>query len=126
MQISVVPASTRVGQAIVQALLDSPTTPTVHAVFRDIAKVPSKFNDRPNFKAVQGTVDDASSLDFTGSDAVIALTPPTYDDTPIVEHARTVSENTKTAIKAAGSVKRLVLVSSVGAQFDHDVVRFLV
>jgi uncharacterized protein YbjT (DUF2867 family) len=122
MHITVVPASTRTGQAAIRALLADPTNPTVKGIYRDLSKVPAEFKSHPRFAAVQGNVEDASTLDFTGSDAVLNITPPVYDERDFVAHARMVSENAKAAIQKAGSVKRLVLLSSVGAQYDHGVV----
>ncbi|GAB1318507.1 NAD-dependent epimerase/dehydratase [Madurella fahalii] len=121
MHITVVPASPKTGQATIRALLADPSNPTVKGVYRDLAKVPAEFKSNPRFEAVQGNVEDASSLDFAGSDAVLNITPPLYDDQDIIAHARLVSANTKAALLKAGSVKRLVLLSSVGAQYDHGV-----
>ncbi|KAH6631350.1 hypothetical protein F5144DRAFT_215435 [Chaetomium tenue] len=118
MQITVVPASPRTGQAAIRTLLADASNPTIKGYYRDLAKVPAEFKANPRFEAVQGDVDDGATLDFSGSDAVFHITPPLYENTDVVEHARLVSENVKAAIKKA-SVKRLVLVSSMGAQYDH-------
>lgn len=123
MHITVVPASPKTGQATIRALLADASNPTVKGVYRDLAKVPAEFKANPRFEAVQGNVEDAASLDFTGSDAVLNITPPLYDNQDIIAHARLVSQNTKAAIQKSGSVKRLVLLSSAGAQYDHGVVR---
>jgi nucleoside-diphosphate-sugar epimerase len=123
MYITVVPASPKTGQAAIRSLLAEPSGPTVRGVYRDLAKVPAEFKSNPRFEAVQGNVEELSTLDLSGSDAVLHITPPLYDDeTDIVAHARMVSENVKAAIQKAGSVRRLVYVSSVGAQYDHGTV----
>lgn len=122
MHITVVPASPKTGQAAIRALLADPASPTVKGVYRNLAKVPAEFTSNARFEAVQGDVEDASSLDFAGSDAVFTITPPIYDEQDIVAHARNVSENVKAAVQRAGSVTRLVLLSSAGAQYDTGTV----
>jgi uncharacterized protein YbjT (DUF2867 family) len=123
MHITVVPASPKTGQATIRSLLADARNPTVRGVYRDLAKVPAEFKSHPRFEAVQGSVEEASSLDLSGSDAVLNITPPLYvEERDIVAHARLVSENVKAAVQKAASVKRLVLLSSVGAQYDHGTV----
>jgi uncharacterized protein YbjT (DUF2867 family) len=122
MQITVIPASPRTGQAAIRALLADASNPTVKGYYRDLAKVPAEFTSNPRFEAVQGNVEDAATLDFAGSDAVFNITPPLYEDQDIVAHARLVSENVKAAVNKADSVQRLVLLSSMGAQYDHGTV----
>lgn len=124
MHVTVVPASPKTGQATIRALLDSPSGPTIRGYYRDLSRVPDEFKSNPRFEAVKGDVEDAASLDFSGSDAVFNITPPIFDERDLVEHARQVSENVKAAVKKAGSVKRVVLLSSVGAQYDHGTVSF--
>ncbi|KAL2267871.1 hypothetical protein VTJ83DRAFT_5148 [Remersonia thermophila] len=119
MHVTVVPASPKTGQAAIRALLADPRAPTVRGYYRDATKVPAEFRSNPRFEAVKGDVEDAASLDFAGSDAVLNITPPLFDERDVVEHARHVSENVKAAVKKAASVKRLVYLSSVGAQYDH-------
>ncbi|KAK4245883.1 hypothetical protein C7999DRAFT_33740 [Corynascus novoguineensis] len=121
MHITVVPASPKTGQAAIRALLADASNPIVRGVYRDLSRVPAEFRSNPRFEAVQGTVEDAATLDFSGSDAVFNITPPLYQEIEIdiVAHARQVSENVKAAVKKAESVRRLVLLTSVGAQYDH-------
>lgn len=71
---------------------------------------------------MQGDIEDGASLDFSGSDAVFNVQPPIYEPKDTIQHARNVSENIKAVIARAGSVKRLVYLSSMGAQYDHGVV----
>ncbi|KAL2163945.1 hypothetical protein VTH06DRAFT_3158 [Thermothelomyces fergusii] len=119
MHITVVPASPKTGQAAIRALLRDPSNPIVRGYYRDLGKVPAEFKEHPRFEAVQGSVEDAGTLDFSGSDAVVTITPPIYQDIDAIAHAHLVSENVKSAVKKAGSVRRLVLLSSVGAQYDQ-------
>ncbi|KJZ74697.1 hypothetical protein HIM_05814 [Hirsutella minnesotensis 3608] len=122
MRIAVIPASTNTGTAAIESLLSSSHPAVeVHAVYRNLAKVPADFAAYPNFHAVQGDVLEGSGLDLTGCDAVLAITPPAYESEDIVLHAKTVSQNVKDAIERSGSVKRLVLLSSGGAQHDTGV-----
>ncbi|KAL2129131.1 hypothetical protein VTI74DRAFT_8193 [Chaetomium olivicolor] len=118
MQITVVPASPKTGQAAIRALLADPSKPSVKGYYRDLAKVPEDFKAHPHFEAVKGDVENAGTLDFSGSDTVITITPPIFDEQDSVAHAKLVSENVKNAVQKAG-VKRLVYLSSAGAQYDH-------
>lgn len=122
MHITVVPASPKTGQAAIQSLLAHSFGPKVKGYYRNLSRVPEDFKSNPRFEAVQGDVEDRASLDFSGSDAVFNITPPLYEEKNIIAHARLVSENVKAAVKKAGSVKRLVLLTSVGAQYDHGTV----
>lgn len=125
MHITVVPASPKTGQATIRTLLADPSGPTVRGVYRDLSRVPAEFASHPRFEAVRGDVEDAASLDFAGSDAVLNITPPLLrdGDGDAVAFGRSVSENVKAAVqRAAGSVKRLVLLSSAGAQYDRGTV----
>jgi uncharacterized protein YbjT (DUF2867 family) len=125
MHITVVPAGPKTARATIQNLLDDPRGPTVRAVYRDPSKAPESFVANPRFTAVKGDVSDAASLDFSGSDAVLAITPPRFDGYDVVKHAREVSENVRVKLDGVESVKRLVLLSSMGAQYGEGVVRIL-
>lgn len=115
--IAVVPASNRTGAATIRSLLADPSNPSVKGVYRNLAKVPAEFSSNSRFEAVQGTVDDAATLDFSGSDAVLNITPTTIEEVDIFQHALKQSNNVKAAAQRAG-VKRLVLLSSVGAHAE--------
>ncbi|PWI75656.1 putative nucleoside-diphosphate-sugar epimerase [Purpureocillium lilacinum] len=122
MHVTIAPASTRTAAAVIRSLLaEAPDSVDIHALYRNLARVPKEFADKPNFHALQGDVADPTTLDFTGSDAVLAITPPTFEGGDIVKQAEILSKNVKDAIEAAGSVKRLVLLSSVGAQLREGV-----
>jgi hypothetical protein len=122
----ITPGSTRTAAATIRSLLSRPFNEDleVYATYRDIKRVPTEFSSQSNFCAVHGDVSDASSLDFTGCDSVLAITPPVYDGRDLVDHAEKVSKNVKNAIERADSIKTLVLLRSGGAQFDEGVVRF--
>ncbi|KAG8405100.1 hypothetical protein J3459_022238 [Metarhizium acridum] len=77
MLVNVVPASTRTGRAVIRSLLASQDPGVeIQAIYRDAARAPAEFTSLPNFTAVAGDIADESSLNFTGSDAVVAITPP--------------------------------------------------
>ncbi|KAF7589919.1 hypothetical protein BBP40_003537 [Aspergillus hancockii] len=116
MLIAVAPGSPKTAQAIIRALLKTDRTVHVKGVYRDLSRVPAEFLAYPNFQAVKGDVDDAATLDFAGVDAVLAITPPRYDGSDSLVGSRIASENTKLAVQKSGSVKRLVLLSSMGAE----------
>lgn len=123
--ITVAPASTKTGTAVIRELLLSHGDAAVNGLYRDVNKAPGEFTAHLNFTAVKADVSDASSLDFSGSDAVLAITPPVFDGRDIGKHAELVSKNVKDAVERAGCVRRLVLLSSMGAEFDHGVVSLL-
>ncbi|KAK8863361.1 NmrA family protein [Apiospora arundinis] len=124
MHIVVVPASPKTGQATIRALLDHPSAPTVTGVYRDVRRVPIDFKEHPRFRAVQGDVADARSLldlsdsVFGNADAVATITPPLHAEANPIAKAHELAANVKKAI-GKGHVKRLVYVSSVGAQLEH-------
>ncbi|KAK3360546.1 hypothetical protein B0T25DRAFT_535862 [Lasiosphaeria hispida] len=80
MHITVAPASTQTGQAAIRFLLADPSSPAVRGVYRNLTKVPDEFKLHPRFEAVQGDINDASSLHFEGSDAVLNIQPAIYED----------------------------------------------
>lgn len=123
MHVTIAPASTKTGAAIIRSLLSfGDQSINVKALYRNVKKAPEEFTSHDNFTAVEADVSDASSLDFSGSDAVLAITPPVYDGRDIVAHATNVSKNVCDAVEKAGTVKRLVLLSSVGAEFSEGTV----
>ncbi|KAK6844216.1 hypothetical protein PG995_014326 [Apiospora arundinis] len=125
MHIVVVPASPKTGQATIRALLDDPSEPTVTGVYRDVRRVPVEFKEHPRFRAVQGDVADAQSLldlsdsVFGNADAVATITPPLHAEANPIAKAGELAANLKKAIIGKGRVKRLVYVSSVGAQLEN-------
>lgn len=124
MRIVVAPASPRTGRATIEALLQDALSPTVTGVYRDKSKVPAEFTSNPCFEAVQGNVGDADSLDFGEADVVVTISPPHYSGKPDpITAARTNAENVLKAVRNSESIKRLVYVSSVGAEHESGTVR---
>jgi nucleoside-diphosphate-sugar epimerase len=122
MQVTVAPASTRTSTVAIRWLLSQNNSIKVQGLYRDPNKIPEEFRSTERFTAVRGDVADAATLDFSGSDAVLMVLPPAYDGRDIIAHAQTISNNVKKAIEESGTVKRLVLLSSVGAEFSEGVV----
>ena len=121
-RITVVPASTNAGKETIRALLNCQEKPLVHGIYRDTSKALSEFTENPNFEASQGDVASGTGLDFSNSNAVLYIPPPTYDGTDQTEFAVKTANNVKNALKA-GSVKKLLIHSAMGAQHDHGIVR---
>ena len=122
MQIVVAPASTRTAAAAIQALLARGSSSiSIKGLYRDLSKVPAEFQKHKNFEAAQGDVSDPATLNFTGATAVLAVTPPTFTG-DAEAHAQNVSRNVADAVEKSGTVKKLVLLSSVGAQRSEGVV----
>ncbi|CAG9982002.1 unnamed protein product [Clonostachys byssicola] len=120
-QLTVIPASTQAGKAAISALLSDEKTTRVVGIYRDVNKAPSEFKSHPKFIASQGDIASGPSLDFSTSDAVFYIPPPIYDGSDVGETARKHAENVKEALANASSVKRLVLFSSMGSQYDRDI-----
>ena len=121
--ITVLPASTKAGRETIRVLLESEGKPFVRGIYRDISKAPADLIKHPNFEAVKGDVGTGVGLDFTRSDAVFYIPPPIYDGTDQGEWATRTATNVKIALRDAPSVKRLLLFSAVGSQYDHSIVR---
>lgn len=124
MRVTIVSAGTQTGKATIQHLLDSNPDVEIHALYRNLDKVPEEFKSAANFTAVQGDMEDPQTLDFSGSTSVSVMTPPVFKDGDALAHTEQMCLNVKNALDAAGSVKRLVLLSSMGAEFDKGVVSF--
>ncbi|RYP75192.1 hypothetical protein DL771_002517 [Monosporascus sp. 5C6A] len=122
LQITVVPASTQVGTAVIRVLLASETAPVVRGYYRDPAKAPAEFTSHPRFEAAKADVSDGPTLDFSGSDAVLYVPPPTYDGRENGEVARQNAVNVKTALEAAKpSPRRLLVLSAMGAEHSSGI-----
>lgn len=119
--LTVLPASTQSGRETIRSLLSRDNPPTIRAVYRDISKAPAEFTSNPNFEAVQGDVNDSSTLEFGSSEAVFYIPPPTYDGQNTSEFATKTANTVKSALEKATSVKRLVLFSAMGAQHDSNI-----
>ena len=127
MRIAIAPAGTKTSAATIRALLDiggvGSDAIQIHAFYRDPTKAPAEFSAHADVQILRGDIEDVSSLDFSGADAVLTSTPPVFDGRDLVANAQSVSRNVKEAIEKAGCVQKLVLLSSVGAQFSEGVVR---
>ncbi|KAF4340831.1 nucleoside-diphosphate-sugar epimerase [Fusarium beomiforme] len=121
MQITVAPASNKTSTAAIRSLLSQNKGVQIKGLYRDLNKVPEEFRSADNFTALRGDVGDVNTLNFSGSDAVLFVLPPAYDGRDIIQHAQGISSNVKVAIEKAGSVRRLVLLSSIGAEFSEGV-----
>lgn len=119
MKVAVIPASTQTGRATIKTLLDNASASSVVGIYRDLAKAPADFKSNSRFKAASGDVADSSSLDFSGVDVVVVVTPPQYTENDPVSRARLFAQNIKQAIAKAASVKRIVYISSAGAQHEN-------
>ncbi|PKY01179.1 NAD(P)-binding protein [Aspergillus campestris IBT 28561] len=119
MQITILPASSKTAQATIRSLLSTPTNTNLHirGLYRDPTRAPPEFTSHPAFHATHGDIRDANTLDLAGTDALFVMTPPRHDVDDIFQWAREASENTRAAIERS-SVRRVVLLSSMGAEFE--------
>lgn len=122
LHITIVPASSRAGRETILVLLESKERPFIRGIYRDPSKAPAEFTKQPNFEAVKGDVDTGTGLDFSGSDAVLYVPPPTYDGTDQGQFATQAATNVEKALRAAPNIKKLVLHSALGAQYNHGIV----
>ncbi|KAH8743997.1 hypothetical protein F5883DRAFT_662447, partial [Diaporthe sp. PMI_573] len=121
MKVIVVPGSAQTSRSAIHTLLNDPLAPAVVGVYRNLNKIPAEFKDHPRFEAVHGDVSDGASLDFSGCDAVITMTPPKLDGSEFIAFGKQMANNVKKAVERLGSVKRVVYVSSQGAQYSEGV-----
>lgn len=72
-------------------------------------------------KAAIGSVEEGQFLStaFAGAGAVFLMVPPNFDETDVVVYYSRVAKQQATAVQAAG-VKRVVHLSSYGANLDRD------
>lgn len=71
-------------------------------------------------KAVIGSVEDVAFLSkvFAGADAVYAMNPPDFGQADQIAYYQNVAKTYAAAVKSAG-VKRLVYLTSYGADLEH-------
>lgn len=119
--ITVLPASTKIGREAIRLLLASPASPTIRGIYRDTSEAPDEYTSHPNFSSFKGDVASEESLDFSNSDAVLYVPPPTYENIDQSEWAKQTANNVKSALKKSG-VKRLVVLSGLGSHNDHGIV----
>ena len=122
MRFTILPASPKTAQAAIRTLLADPSAPQIRGVYRDLARVPAEFAANPRFEAVQGNIDDPASYagHLVGTDGVFHVQPPVYNpERNLAKDTTRISEGLKDGIKKSGTVKRLVYVSSMGAQYSE-------
>lgn len=119
--ITVVPASSQAGRETIRALLASNKAVSIQAIYRNVSKAPSEFTNHANFFAIQGDVSAGKGLDFSKSDAVFYVPPPTYDGTDTAEFGTNAANNIKAALAKSSNVKRLLVLSAMGAQHDSGI-----
>ncbi|KAI8711860.1 hypothetical protein NCS52_01450600 [Fusarium sp. LHS14.1] len=120
-RITVLPASSKAGKETIRNLLESDTKPFIHGIYRDLSKVPAEFANHERFEATQGDVASGTGLDFSRSDAVFYVPPPTYDGTDQGDWGVKTATHVKDNLGKSPSVKKLLLFSSMGAQYDHGI-----
>ncbi|KAJ0382216.1 hypothetical protein COL922a_013017 [Colletotrichum nupharicola] len=118
--ITVLPASTQAGRHTIRFLLQSESNPSARGIYRDATKAPVELVSLPNFQAVQGDIATGEGLDFTDSDAVLYIPPPTWDGTDQAEFAHKTANFVANALKKSRSVKRLVIQSALRAQHEPE------
>ncbi|KAI9150487.1 nucleoside-diphosphate-sugar epimerase [Paramyrothecium foliicola] len=125
MRVAVVPASTRSSLTTIRSLLSkaipSSKSIEIRGWYRDPSKAPAEFTSQPNFEAVKGDVLDGASLNFEGCDVVVHVPPPFFGSPDMIPLTEALSRNVKEAIERAGSVQKLVLMSSQGAHLYEGV-----
>ncbi|KAK4171003.1 hypothetical protein QBC36DRAFT_340803 [Triangularia setosa] len=118
LNITVLPASCKTGLSTIRALLALSESLSITGIYRDLSKVPPDLlSNNPQFTAVKGNIDDPASLDLSTTDVLFNTTPTTYENVDILEHAKKQTENVKLAILKSVNVKKVVLLSSMGAQY---------
>lgn len=125
MKITIVPASSKAGVATIRTLLSfsGPELTSVRGVYRNLGKVPEEFKDDSRFEAVYGDVGakDADAIDLGKPDAVMYISPYTVGDEDNAELATRAATNIKTALVRESSVKRLLVQSALGSQYENNV-----
>ncbi|RAL07632.1 NAD(P)-binding protein [Aspergillus homomorphus CBS 101889] len=121
MRILIVPASPQTSRTTIHNLLTTPQKQDpihIRGLYRNLTRVPPEFQTNPNFESYPGDLSDPATLNFHSFDTVFFVLPPCYDGTNLLQWATTVSTNVRLAIQRSGTVKRLVLLSSMGAEFE--------
>jgi len=123
MHFTILPATPKTAQATIRALLASDPSVSLRGVYRDVSRVPADLASHPRFEAVQGDLADPASYaaHLKGTDGVFHVQPPVYDpERNLVGYTTRLSEGVKAAVKEGGA-RRLVVVSSMGAQYEGTV-----
>jgi hypothetical protein len=126
MIIGVIPADSKTASGVIQGLITKGTTANspfkIKAWYRDASRAPSQFVSQSNFEASEGNVLDESSFDLLECDVVLTVLAPAFTNSPMRASIEKGSFNIKAAIEKAGSVKRLVILSSDGPRGYEAVV----
>jgi uncharacterized protein YbjT (DUF2867 family) len=114
----VVGASGQVGSAIVEHLVSK--NETVNAVIRN----PDKAKELQKFQNVSIEIADAFDLPalkkaFKNGSSVLLLTPDNPDSDDVMGETKTMLNNYKKAV-AGSQIKKIVGLSSMGAQYETD------
>jgi uncharacterized protein YbjT (DUF2867 family) len=125
MQFTVLPASSQACSAATRALLSHESAPTVIGICRNDVKIPRDIKDHPWFWFTRGDLDSPETLDFAGSAGVLVTTPASFADPDAHAYTRRIATNIRNSVVKSGSVKRLVYISSLGAQHSTGVVGVL-
>jgi hypothetical protein len=120
--ITVLPASTQAGKATIKALLNAEEAPIVRGIYRDPSKAPSEFSENPRFETSRGNVAAVGELNFSDSDAVLYVPPPTFNGERTEDFANAASDAVLRALQSAPSVKKLVVHSALAAQNEEGIV----
>ncbi|KAK1829752.1 hypothetical protein QBC39DRAFT_262294 [Podospora conica] len=122
MHITILPASPKTAQATIRALLAAgPAVTGIRGIYRDPSRAPAEFTSDPRFEAARGDLGDPASYaaHLEGTDAVFHVQPPLFDpEVCLVEYTRKVAGGVRDAVQKAG-VRRLVVVGSMGAQYER-------
>lgn len=122
MRITIVPAGPKTSAGPIRQLLSkAPDSVDVYGVYRNISRAPAEFLSHENFHAVCGDIENASSLDLGGSDAVMTSTPPFSAKKTPLQRQRKCRTMSKMPSKEPAGFKRLMLLSSMGAEFAKGV-----
>ena len=128
MIIGVIPADSKTASGVIQGLITKGTAANspfkIKAWYRDASRSPSQFVSQSNFEASEGNVLDESSFDLLGCDVVLTVLAPVFTNSPMRASIEKGSVNIKAAIEKAGTVKRLVILSSDGPRAYDAVVSF--
>lgn len=127
MRIAIVPASPKTAAAAIRTLLHGNTASgsivEIRAFYRDTKRAPLEFTGDSRFRALKGELEDPNSLDLADIDAILTITPPAIAPSiGLAEDAERASRGVKEATERAGCVKKLVLLSSLGAHLSEGVV----
>ncbi|KAH7354146.1 hypothetical protein B0T11DRAFT_301179 [Plectosphaerella cucumerina] len=77
--------------------------------------------ENSRFWFTRGDLDSPETLDSAGSAGALVKTPASFADPDVPAYTRRIATNIRNAVVKSGSVKRLVYISSLGAQHSTGV-----